>query len=122
MESSGKAAPDTVSDRIIRLKKHFKWNDVELGAAAGVTKQAVGQWINRGAIPDRSALIKLREGAGVSDVWILSGKGDMILRPKWDPFVGQLAEFSPHLSPDDQERLLDMARLYAARKSKPQQE
>jgi transcriptional regulator with XRE-family HTH domain len=104
---------NAVSDRIKKIKDIFELSNVELASVAGVTKQAVGQWINQDSQPSHEALVALREKLGVSDTWITTGKEPMMFSNRPDDFLSQLEEISAGLSDDDKESVLDIARRYA---------
>lgn len=99
----------SISDRISRIQQHFKLNDVQLGKKAGVSKQAVGQWKNRGAKPDKDALINMRLELGVSDIWVLEGKGPMLIEVD-DDFIRSIRAASHGLDEDRKRQVLDFAR------------
>lgn len=67
-----------VSARLIEIKKHFGWNNVELAKAAGVTKQAVNAWLNRDVTPGYDPVMRLRDKYGINDAWLLHGNGEML--------------------------------------------
>jgi len=69
----------SISKRAKEIQNHFQWNNVELGEAAGVSKAAVGNWINYDMPPGRDALIQLRKRHNINDEWFLSGKGEMFI-------------------------------------------
>lgn len=71
----------SISSRTRKIKDCFGWNNVELGKAAGVTKAAVGRWINEDMPPGRDALIRLRERYSINDDWFLNARGDMLVYP-----------------------------------------
>lgn len=108
----------SIADRITQIKTEFDMSNVELGKVAGVSKQAVGRWLNHGAVPASEALINLRERLGVSDVWILEGRGPMKVIPD-DDFVREMRKQSKGLSDERKAQLLEMARLFAKSNSSP---
>ena len=73
--------PKNISGRVKRIKEHFAWNNVQLAQEAGVTRQAVGEWVNKDVSPSQEALIRLRTRHCISDIWLLSGKGNILTSP-----------------------------------------
>jgi len=74
--------PREIDQRIAKLKNHFGWNNVQLAEAAGVTKQAVGQWINEQRMPSQEAVANLKQRYKVNDLWILGKSTVMFLDDK----------------------------------------
>lgn len=71
--------PD-IAHRIHQLAKHLGVDQARLGMLAGVTKQAAGKWFSGESRPQHEALMRLKEKTGVSDEWIMRGKGEMLLK------------------------------------------
>ena len=71
--------PPKIDQRIINLKKYFGWNNVQLADAAGVSKQAVGQWIKEQRMPSQEAVLNLKQRYKVNDLWLLGKSEVMIL-------------------------------------------
>lgn len=101
----------TIGNRVQKILSHFDLNDRELGDIAGVTKQAVGKWKLQNTKPDADALINMRRSLGVDDIWLLTGKGTMLLKDAEDPWVKEMIELSRHLSDSAKARVLHSARF-----------
>ena len=69
----------SIDQKVITLKNHFGWNNVELADAAGVSKQAVGQWIKESRMPSQEAVLNLKQKYQVNDLWIYGKSEEMIL-------------------------------------------
>ncbi|MDP1905040.1 MAG: helix-turn-helix transcriptional regulator [Pseudomonadota bacterium] len=69
---------EDLSDRIKKLRKELRLTQEGLGAAAGVTKQAVSQWERGLTAPERDALSRLQKSNRVNPDWVSSGTGEMI--------------------------------------------
>ena len=67
----------SVPTRLKELKDYFRWNNIELGNACGVSKQAVNGWINYGNNPSHKALAKLSKDHGVNSEWIVGEDTNM---------------------------------------------
>lgn len=106
-----------VSDRIRQIKERFQLNNVELAKAAGVTKQAVGQWINQDATPDGASAVRLKESLGINESWLISGKGEMLNQRNTDELTKLIATTASQLSSSQKEALLQIAREFAIQNS-----
>lgn len=107
-----------VGDRIRLVMKELGINDPELGELTGTSKQAVGRWKHGIAKPRAEALAMLKEKRGVSETWILYGKGEMfVTRP--DPFVKAMTEYCGRMTAEQKKMILDLAAQFATRE--PQQ-
>lgn len=103
----------TIEDRVEEIQQQFKLNDPELAKLAEVSKQAVGRWRNMGAIPSSAAAFRLREKLGISEVWLISGKGSMLAKTKTDPLTDSILEISESLSDASRQQLLNYSRFLA---------
>lgn len=112
---------ETISDRIKAIKKRYGLRNVDLADLAGVTKQSVGRWVNDGATPSQEALIALRDQLGISDEWVLTGRGGMDAKARESGFISRLAAIEDRLSPEDTDLLVAMALNLAAKGRTPPQ-
>lgn len=103
-----------VGDRIRQVMKELGINDPELGELTGTSKQAVGRWKHGITKPRAEALAKLKEKRGVSETWILYGKGEMFVT-KPDPFVRAMTEYSGRMTAEQRKMILDLAAQLATR-------
>ena len=79
----------TVEKKIKELKFKFDWNNIQLAKAAGVSKQAISTWTNRGVIPSYNALNTLRKKYGVNPEWLVGSDANMLItdRPATDAVI-----------------------------------
>ena len=70
--------PD-IAQRIHELAKALCVDQQTLGTLAGVSKQAAGKWFAGESRPQHAALVNLKKKAGVSDEWIIEGRGSMLI-------------------------------------------
>lgn len=106
---------NSISERIAILKTELGVNNVELAKICGVSKQAVGAWIKNGSQPSTEALIALREKRGVSEQWVLYGKGEITIGEQKDDFIDLMIKYSSNLTAEDKEIMIASARHYAAK-------
>lgn len=102
-----------ISERIKAVQRRFDLNNVELANLTGVTKQAVGRWINHNVMPTAEAIIAMREKLGVSEVWLVTGKGAMMVTLDQDDFAREMIAMSPQIPDGMKENLLRIARDFA---------
>jgi transcriptional regulator with XRE-family HTH domain len=69
---------NTISDRFHAILRHFNLNYGQLGRIMGVQKQAVSNYINQGRLPARAPMKRLRDRLGISEEWLVMGKGEML--------------------------------------------
>lgn len=72
---SDKVDGGTFASRLAARLKQLDVSYAELGEAAGVSKQAVGQWCAGEGAPSDRAAIKAAEALGVAVAWLLHGEG-----------------------------------------------
>lgn len=70
-----------IEKRINALKRELDLKNTDIAGFAGVSKQAVGGWINSGNIPSEEAGRNLQEKLGVSSEWLRHGVGPMFIGP-----------------------------------------
>jgi len=73
-----------ISTRINLVKKEFMLKNVDLANIAGISKQAVGGWINENKTPSREVADTLQEKLGVSQKWLRLGIGNMLFSKSFD--------------------------------------
>ena len=69
----------SIPDKIQEIKRHFRWNNVELAAACGVTRQAINGWVNIGRTPTYKVLNKLAKDYDVNPEWLVGKETNMLL-------------------------------------------
>lgn len=108
-----------ISERITEVKEKFDLKNTDLAKIAGVSKSAVGLWVNHATTPSIDALDRIETKLGVSPKWIVSGSGQMMSKsaPE-DHFFITLAEIARNLDDHDKESLLQSARHLAAKNLK----
>lgn len=113
----------TIGERIKQIKSHFGIrSNVELAEKADVSKQRVSNWINYNQIPNHEALIALRDSLGVSDAWLLTGKGAMLIDAESSDFINEFKSIQALLSEADKKKILEDARYLASKNAAQTQE
>lgn len=69
---------NSLAQRYHDLLRRFNLNYEQLGRIMGVKKQTVSNYINKETLPSRDAMRQLRERLGVSEQWLVTGKGNML--------------------------------------------
>lgn len=104
-----------ISERIRKIKQFLSVNNTQLAEAAGVTRQAVGNWINLGAAPSAEAVINLRMRLNISDEWLILGRGAMLYKPVDAVKLGEHSQLYKQLGDRDQQLVVDLMRLMVAK-------
>jgi transcriptional regulator with XRE-family HTH domain len=107
----------TISDRLTTVKEHFGLNNVQLAKHAGVTKQAVGKWINQNVTPDAAAAVMLQQSLGVNELWLILGKGRMLSESRADGFSAEMIEVMSQLDDDQKSALRAVAQSMLKRET-----
>lgn len=110
----------SISTRIELIKSEFRLNNAELAKYADCSKQAVGNWILKEAIPSQEAAMNLRARLGISDEWLIRGKGPMKAGDTISLFTQELRDLEGSLDDSAMEAVLQVARSLAKKNNEQQ--
>lgn len=86
----------SISKRIQRIKKEFELTNVGLSKIAEISKQSVGNWINKGATPTSKPLLNLKNNLGINPNWVIYGVEPMLeIQEKEDPILKMINALDP---------------------------
>lgn len=84
-------------DRLKAARKHAKLNQVELATLAGLTQTSISD-LERGKSKGSSFAAQIASVCGVSVMWLVTGKGEMLDRPgATDHFIVNYDQAHSHL-------------------------
>lgn len=109
---------DNTADRVAVMRDHFDLTNRDLARILGITEQSVGQWVNGVTKPGAKAVAEIRRKLGVSEQWLVLGKGPMLAEKETDDAVAELMRIWRDLSPEGRRDALQYFQFLQAKSGK----
>ena len=95
-----------------------QWSQIDLARATGLTRQAIGNYINLDRVPDKIAMEKIAHALHLPIETLYRAAGILPQPAEWNSDRSEWEGSYDMLTPEDRTELLEIARLKIARKKK----